>query len=121
MHHLLRSESARRYSLAVTASVAVAPARDAVAEVRTGHRALDSFSSARSIALSSACRHVECSGGSRVQFRSLLSRAPQSIGIAEAPRLNFFDRCIYRRSLRAAFVEVPGVDQLRTRPPHRQL
>jgi hypothetical protein len=57
---------------------------------------------------------------SRVEFRALLARTLQTVGISEAAGLNFFNRSIHRRSLRAS-TEVSGVNELGTRSTDRQL
>src|SRR5580698_9674511 len=59
MNDLLRSESAGRNALAVAAPVAFATRGDAVTEIRAGHRTLDSFGAARSVALSGTDWHIE--------------------------------------------------------------
>src|SRR5208282_1465977 len=117
-HHLLRSESAGRNPLPVAAAIAFSASRNAVAEIRARHRALDSLGSARAVALSRTCRHVKAASLRRVQFRVRLAHTRQSVGIAKAARLYLLDRRIHRRLLRAS-PKISGMHQLRTRPARR--
>src|SRR5450755_3335923 len=102
VRHLLRSKSAGCHALSIAASVTLAAGRDAIAEIRTGHRSLDALCPARSVALSRADRHIESARRRCNQLRVGLAFTLQSVGIAKATRLNFVHRRIHRRLLRTA-------------------
>src|SRR5215472_3097515 len=114
--YFLRAETARLNTLSAAATIAVSWRGNAIAEVRAGHRSLDSFGAARPVALSWANRHVKRSGHRRHQLRSRLAVVArlQSIRITETARLHLLDRRIHRRRHRTA-LKVARVNQHRPR------
>src|SRR5450432_1275408 len=91
--NLLSAESAYLgRALYVSAPIALS---DAVAKTSAGNRALDSFCSARAIALTSTLRQIKRSQAGSLQMSVGLAFALQSIGSAEAAGLHFLDRRIH--------------------------
>src|SRR4029077_20598597 len=118
---LLCSEAARGDALAIAAAVAFSGSGYSITKICAGDRAFDSFCAAGAIALSGARGHVKRSERCCIKLRALLAGAGQSVGISEAAGLNFFDRSVHGRSLRAARTEVASVNELGTSAAHRHL
>ena len=114
MHHLLGAESAGGYARSAAAAVAFASSGNAIAEVGAGDRAFNTFCAARSVALSGTDGHVKSARLRGIQLGSLLARALQAVGIAEASGLNFLHRGVHRWCNRTSR-KISGMQQLRTR------